>query len=217
MLEDTRASATRAGGERLRLDPSVSVLSPGRGTAIGVPEQGALAGGDVVEVRWSGSVAELDGGGVFEADPRTWGPKGWEALEGAVGGRDGGRVVLRPHARHVVSDVPGCRKVLGAEWGRGVSLLVDPMSMMTPAMLKSREAEDHLLRVLEMVGELDPGRVAGVVVAGGVVDEACGVRVVPLGAGVLEGARVVEMAKRVLPAEAAWVVCREDAGVCGGA
>ncbi|MBY0261472.1 MAG: hypothetical protein K2Q20_03975, partial [Phycisphaerales bacterium] len=145
-------------------------------------------------------------------------PRGGGGGGGGGGGpARGGGVVLRPHARHVVSDVPGCRKVLGAEWGRGVSLLVDPMSMMTPAMLNSREAEDHLLRVLEMVGELDLGRVAGVVVAGGVVDEACGVRVVSLRDGVMDGGRIVELARRTLPAGVAWVVCREDAGVCGGA
>ena len=220
LLETHGAGGTPAAGEPVWLDPSSSVLSSRGATASGVPEQGTPSGGGNgtgIRVCWSGSMAELDGGGLFAEDPRTWGSKGWSALEAAVSGRT---LCLRPHARHVVSDVPGCRKVLAAEWAGGVGLLVDPMSMMTSAMLNAREAEDHLCRVLEMVGEVEAsqaGRILGVVVSGGVVDERCGVAVVPLRAGVLDGGRVVERARRILPAWAGWVVLAEDAGIAGGA
>jgi hypothetical protein len=118
------------------------------------------------EIVWSGSYAELEGGGVFDDDPRTWGPKGWDALRLRVAAEIQGSVAIRPHAKHVVSDVPGCRRLLDSEWAteRGVSLCYDPASMMTPAMLP--RAEDHFRRMFEALELMPPARLAIVVVAG---------------------------------------------------
>jgi hypothetical protein len=128
------------------------------------------------EVVWSGSFAELDGGGAFDDDPRTWGPKGWEALRARVEAEIKDSVAIRPHARHVVSDIPGCRRLIQSEWGiqRGISLCYDPASMMTLAMMD--RAEDHLRRMYEALELIPAERLAMVVVSGvDAASAACGV------------------------------------------
>lgn len=159
------------------------------------------------EIVWSGSFAEVEGGGVFDEDPRTWGVKGWDAMRERVEACDGGSgVVIRPHARHVVSDVPGCRRLLESSWAaeRGVSLCYDPASMLSPAMMD--RAEDHLRRMYEAI-ELFPSERLAMVVVGGVGGELgkqaakLAMEWVPKGVGMVvlerEAAVVVEELRRV--------------------
>lgn len=117
------------------------------------------------EIVWSGSYAEVEGGGVFEEDPRTWGAKGWDVLRARVESceRD---LVIRPHARHVVSDVPGCRRLLESSWAseRGALLCHDPASMVVPGMMG--RIEDHLRRMYEAIELFPVQRLRMVVVAG---------------------------------------------------
>ena len=122
---------------------------------------------EVRRIAWSGSFAEIEGGGMFDDDPRTWGPKGWGALEERAAGLEGPGVLVRPHARHVVSDVPGCRRLLESSWAteRGVRLCYDPASMVVPGMMG--RIEDHLRRMYEAI-ELFPMERLGMVVVAGV-------------------------------------------------
>jgi hypothetical protein len=110
-------------------------------------------------VAWSGTMGE----GAFEADVRTWGPRGWERLNLAcerlaAAGMGGQAVCFRPHAAHVLSDIPSCAKFL-KEWGeRGFEVAPDPVMMMTEEMVRGGRAEDFVRRVLEWAaGQERPG------------------------------------------------------------
>ena len=118
------------------------------------------------EIVWSGSYAEVDGGGMFDEDPRTWGPRAWDELGARVGREVYGGVVIRPHAKHVVSDVPGCRRLIESDWAiaRDVHLCYEPAGMMTIGMLA--RAEDHLRRMYEAIELMPSERLAMVVVGG---------------------------------------------------
>ncbi len=149
----------------------------------GVPDGAAV-------VVWSGAFWDEDSEGMFAADPRTFFAPGWRQLAGrlaemgpALERRDL-QILIRPHARHVVSDFPAVSKLLRevgpAAGGIGrVGVLFDPISMITGGMRAL--AEDHLERSCQLFGELAErlGAAAGVGVlvsgvprAGGAVDGA---------------------------------------------
>lgn len=115
---------------------------------------------------WSGSLGELEGDSLFDDNPRTWGPKGWLALEHAstrlLG--LGLKLILRPHHRHVISDIPSCKRLLECDWAAGgVRLAYDPLAMCTEAMLASPKLNDHLHRMFEASGTFAAGGLAAVV------------------------------------------------------
>jgi hypothetical protein len=90
-------------------------------------------------------------------DPRTWGPRGWDALEAAVTAAlsgTGARILVRPAATDVVSDTPSCLRFLerraSLEGGDRLGLLLDPVGMLAPSMMA--DAGDHLERIAAMVG-----------------------------------------------------------------
>ncbi|MGH7133875.1 MAG: hypothetical protein ACREJO_18250 [Phycisphaerales bacterium] len=114
-------------------------------------------------VAWSGTVAE----GMFEADPRTWGPRGQEGLKARCDGlmhelvERGITLAMRPHARHVLGDAHRCALFLAWREGQPFELVLDPASLLTAGMLE--KSEDHLIRIFEILGGR-PG-VCGVVLA----------------------------------------------------
>ena len=173
---------------------------------------------------WSGSAAELDRGGMFEADPRTWSARGWAALEGvcgrirAEGAESGiGEVWIRPHARHVLSDVPSCsrfaREWCGAESGpTRFRLLWDPASMLTREMVEGGAADDHLKR---LYGALESpslaGAAAAVIVANVTLDEGRGgLRASPIEVGMLDGRMIEEFGLAATGAGLAIVTFRGE-------
>ncbi|MFN0010329.1 MAG: hypothetical protein ACKVS8_01665 [Phycisphaerales bacterium] len=103
-------------------------------------------------IAWSGSMGE----GLFEADPRTWGPRGWAALhaacDAAAPGLEASRrvLVLRTHARHVLSDPRACVKFLADRAGGPFAVLPDAASMIERSMLGM--VEDHLDRLFAALG-----------------------------------------------------------------
>lgn len=144
--------------------------------------------GPIPELCWSGSFAELDadaesdpddagsggsggwggwGGDVlppalFTRDPRTWSPRGWSALAAALARVPASAgLILRPHARHVVSDEMSIRRALDAS--PNLSILLDPASMLEPTMLEPRALDDHFRRFFELAAALPTGRVVAVV------------------------------------------------------
>lgn len=165
------------------------------------PLPGAVGGSSLVV--WSGGLGE----GLFDADPRTWMSPGWAALsealprwlekcEGA-----GIRPVLRPHARHVMSDAPGIARVL-REFP-GVRVLLDPAAMLTANMIAT--AEDHFTRTLSSLGHHE--RVMGVVMANVLApagaasdtDDGPPLRRVALDRGVLDGAMIRRLVEEYVP------------------
>lgn len=143
----------------------------------------SLLGGGLNEhglVCWSGSLAELDPAqsepedhdpadasaklarerlpALWKSHPLTWSARGWAELERRLQSLPG-NLVLRTHARHVLSDLPGIVRVLkiAAEFPTSprVQVLIDPASMLTPSMFASgpRDAMDCVRRVLEWCAE----------------------------------------------------------------
>ncbi len=117
--------------------------------------------GDGPCVVYTGSLAEEEGGDLFAAHPGTWGPRGWAALEGACARAAMGSacvLAVRPHARHVVSDLPGVRRfgeVVAARFPGRFCLLLDPLAMLDVSHLERGAAEDQLRRVAAAVPESD--------------------------------------------------------------
>lgn len=99
-------------------------------------------------VLWSGTPAP----GLFDESPFIWGLPAWEKFEAALravamlaGAR---KVLVRPHARHVMSDMPSCLRVLERTSVENARVLLDPAAMLTDDM-RSAGAEDHVTRILE--------------------------------------------------------------------
>jgi hypothetical protein len=142
---------------------------PGGSLLSGREGSDEVAGGVV----WTGSMAELDGGGLFDAHPRTWGTAGWAALEAAAAGiasQSKAALAIRPHARHVVSDIPGIRRFgtsIAAHHPGRFQLLLDPASMLDLSHIEHRSAEDTLRRIAAELPALDTPELPliGVVVA----------------------------------------------------
>lgn len=100
---------------------------------------------------WSGWTGDDDT--PFAPSPRNWLPGSRERLaawcdriaEDLHAAR--ARLLLRPHARHVLSDIPGVRSFLDARPDDTIGLLLDPAGMMEPAMLE--EADTFLERLTD--------------------------------------------------------------------
>lgn len=105
-------------------------------------------------VAGSGSFeAGADEGAEARMSLRTHGGEGMRALLAAVEAVrpglefSGARLCLLPHAAQVLSDVPSCLLFLRSAAAEGVQLVLDPVALLTPAMLD--RAEEHLERILE--------------------------------------------------------------------
>lgn len=97
----------------------------------------------------SGSLAEDP----FEDEPRNWMGPGRAALEKTCDRLVGALVaherllLLRPHARQVLSDVAGTADFLRRHRGERFGLALAPADLLTAEMLP--QAEDHLVRIAE--------------------------------------------------------------------
>ncbi len=105
--------------------------------------------------------------GRFDPDFNAWSPAGWQALrDGLAAAAESLRthdatLCLRPNAGCVLSDPQGCLNFLRDDPPGRVELLLDPVAMLTPAMLD--KAEDHLARAFEALA--DQPAVVGCVLA----------------------------------------------------
>jgi hypothetical protein len=121
-------------------------------------------------VVWAGWLDErgAPAQGVFPPDHRLWTRAGWDALRaGLERWRRASQapVLLRPAAGCVLGDPQSCLTFVREGPPAGVGLLLDPVSMLTPAMLN--DLPEHLERCCSALA----GRVEvwGVVLAGPVV------------------------------------------------
>lgn len=105
---------------------------------------------------WAGSPT-ADEGDPFPDDPAAWTPSAWAALESALDrlgpalDARGVTLLLRPHHRHVVGDVPSVMKIRRTAHERGwtrVGVLLDVEAMLSPSMRERHEA-DHRRRLRE--------------------------------------------------------------------
>lgn len=140
-------------------------------------------------IAWSGTPAES----LFESDPRSFGPSAWDRFGRVCDGIAAGdvRVILRPHARHVLCDVQRVMKFLADRPRERFGLALDAASLMEPSMVPM--AVDHFRRVFETLGPLaDVVWLTGVNEAG---------RAVPLGEGVIGAELVVRLWREHCPPE----------------
>lgn len=133
-------------------------------------------------VTWSGTLAEQP----FERHSLTWLKPGHEALArfiAEVGPQLGAHrrtLVLRPHSRHVLSDVQSCITFALDHGDTPMALAFDPAALLEPSMLEA--VEDHLTRMFETLG----GRCAMVMLSDArTADDGDSIEPVPLGEGVL--------------------------------
>jgi hypothetical protein len=89
-----------------------------------------------------------------DGDLRNWMPAGIEACRSALGSARarandrGQRLVIVPHALHLVSDLHSTLRLLREHQGIGVAL--SPAALLTASMLE--HAGDHLARILGTIG-----------------------------------------------------------------
>lgn len=132
----------------------------------GPPPEDPRATPDQPLVCWSGWIepelqeAEEEESGAaglpdFRTQLRTWGPESWNQMLGACRASQTqaqqnrpAPILLRPHARHVISDAQRCVRFLEAigATAPACGLLLDPAAMLTPDMLP--DAAEHLDRML---------------------------------------------------------------------
>ncbi len=111
-------------------------------------------------VAWSGSLAEND---PFSEELRNWMAAGREALEAwcdrfvgplASAGRT---LLIRPHARQLLSDVAGVVRFLRRHRGERFGMAIAPLDLLTEEM--RADGEEHLARAFEVLQPmLDPTR-----------------------------------------------------------
>lgn len=164
---------------------------------------------------WSGSLAEQP----LARDVRTWGPEGMAALNEACdagvarAAAAGGRLLVRPHARHVLSDVQRCLTFMLKRQGQPLGLLLDPAALLDSTMLG--RAADHLRRAIETLGP-----VADAVwltnVSGGAraslddTDDDHHLTPVPLHRGLIAPTILLDLVRRCVPASTPLIVGSEE-------
>jgi len=104
-------------------------------------------------VIWSGTAADE----LFAPDPTSWLSGTAQAFEVFIDDvlpkleASGVALLIRTHARHVLSDAPRCRAFKAARAGAPVGVLFDIASMFEPSMLGA--SADHLARLAEAATE----------------------------------------------------------------
>jgi len=103
---------------------------------------------------WSGSLAS----DLTTPELRNWMGPGLAALAPAVAGlaaqaqERGSRLLIRPHARHILCDALSTRRWLEEQDAASIGLALDPLALLEPPMLDA--AEEHLERIFETLGPL---------------------------------------------------------------
>lgn len=133
----------------------------------------SVSGGEwlrVCEANPAAGSAGLEKGGVFwtgwlgERSGEAWEPEIRHMLPGAAGERAAvverllgveERPMVRPHARHLVSDVPGTLSLLRAE--PRLRLVLEPAVLLEPSMLGA--VEDHVMRMVDALLPMAAGLV----------------------------------------------------------
>lgn len=114
----------------------------GNPTAEAVPPGGPW----VCWTGWTGDARPEEGW--FERTAAAWLPSAAAERERVVGTLVRAGAILWPHARHLISDIPGCLGLLRKH--DGARVLLEPAAMLEPSMIET--AMDHLERMLAALG-----------------------------------------------------------------
>jgi hypothetical protein len=167
------------GGEpiRARIDAQKIIAPDGKVLARWVDSALVNAGGDMSAIEaairetatggavacWSGSPHFTDED-PFADDPSAWTPGAWSWLDGAIGRlaplltERGVTLLIRPHHRHVVGDVPSVGRLMRTLRENGierVGLVLDVESMLAPSM-REKNPDDHRRRIREALASITP-------------------------------------------------------------
>jgi len=189
----------------------IAAVAPGNPLAIQPGEAAAGLPDAPVVIAWSGGLGE----DLFSRDPRTWLPPGRAALERwldaalPVMERRGGRLLVRPHARHVVSDAHTAVSLLDARAGAPLGLALDPAALLEASMLA--DLDDHMVRTLALAGPRADVIVLRSVRRPASPDGEPPLETAPLGEGLIEPARLGELVQQHARADAVVAAEGEDA------
>ncbi|MCC6676929.1 MAG: hypothetical protein IT436_07285 [Phycisphaerales bacterium] len=165
----------------------------------------------------AGSLHSLEGGEDAGARSllRTHAGEGMTALlaavEETVAGLSEGesQLCLRPEAADVLSDLPSCLVYLRSPAAAQTRLVVDPMALLTPAMVEY--ADDHLERMLGAMGA-HPGVAAVMLTNAGPGPDGEGLRPVGLhrqNEAVFDARRLIALAARHAGPGVDWIILDE--------
>lgn len=182
--------------ERVLLDVQTGAAA-GRMASANPVEEPPDSERDSWTICWSGWLGAADpGAGWFERSPGQWLPSARQTWDRAAADLDRvERMVLRPHARHLLSDGPGCLQWLRQQEGR--RLLLDPVAMLEPEMLP--DADDHVTRLLSTVGALAWGVVVSDVGVAETAERGAWCVPAPAGQGAMDMARFADGLRAHLP------------------
>lgn len=147
-------------------------------------------------ISWSGTPAER----LFDSDPRAWGREAMNRFRDACRtlGSHGRHLLIRPHARHIISDVPRCLHLLSERGAEPLGIILDPASLLDAPMIP--DLPDHQTRFFEALGP-----VAEAVWLTGISTDQDGMPLpAPLGEGILPADHILSLWKRC---------CRSDSPV----
>ncbi len=103
-----------------------------------------LAATPGVTLAWTGTLAA----GFFESHPHTWMGPGRDQLLARCAALDASRLILLPHARHVLNDAAGACAFLDER--PEIRIALAPARLFEPGMLD--DAYDHLRCAIRMLG-----------------------------------------------------------------
>lgn len=105
-------------------------------------------------VAWSGTL----GDSLFEPQPMNWMQAGQSAFSQAIDSltqpleTNGSTLLIRPHARHVLNDIPGTLRFVREHSGQPFGIAFDPAALLEPSMLD--RIEEHVTRSFEALGPI---------------------------------------------------------------
>lgn len=141
-----------------------------------------------------------------------WAADSWESLEKRVVDAPcpEGRLLLRPHHRHVLADAPACRHWLFSNEPdpADCAIALSPASILVPSMLDA--CEDHFTRLFEFIAESCPV----VILEDFQLMESGQIQCVSMGSGLLDGALMGRLVSEHVPPEVPVLVharCAESA------
>jgi hypothetical protein len=211
---DAPAPITAPTGDTVALLSHQAVLDPAFDALL-------EAHADTTIIAWSGH-PDADTADPFARTPEAWLPGALPALLARLEALEHRltalriRLLIRPHARHVVSDAPRCAAILRAPWRSTcphIGIALDPVAMLEPSMFPT--ATDHIRRTLESLAD----RASLVILTGFLPPEPgepdAPIRPAPIGASGRFGADLAQLAQSLIPADCPIALLPADAASPG--
>jgi len=159
-------------------------------------------------IAWSGHPESAPGDHPFARDPACWLPgalpaflRRLEALEPLLAASRV-RLLVRPHARHIVSDAPRCAALLAAQARSAtphIGLALDPIAMLEPSMIPT--AVDHTRRSLEALAHRAALAILTSLTPNGSDDADAWCTPSPIESGAIPGGALVDLFGALIPAD----------------